>query len=151
MWGAATKPKRCASSRPVDRARARIEDVFGTWKRCHGLRGMRRRGLAKAAVQVHLTAVACNLKRTTNSRGSGMNIAPPRQSQGRPSHSAKHLRNFKVLRQPAHKAHNSLCDWNNEGEHWVGIWLRPKPSETVYRSIFRMIVVPWRRCRLIVQ
>ncbi len=38
--------------------------IFGTWKRSYGLRRMRWRGLAKAAVQVHLTAIAYNLKRS---------------------------------------------------------------------------------------
>jgi len=46
--------------------RARIEKIFGTWKRCYGLRRMRWRGLAKAAAQVHFTAAAYNLKRTLN-------------------------------------------------------------------------------------
>ena len=41
-----------------------IEKIFGTWKRCYGLRRMRWRGLAKAVAQVHLTAIAYNLKRT---------------------------------------------------------------------------------------
>lgn len=46
--------------------RGRIEKIFGTWKRSYGLRRMRWRGLAKAAAQVHLTAIAYNLKRTMN-------------------------------------------------------------------------------------
>ena len=50
--------------RPIHRVRGRIEKIIGTWKRCYGLRRMRWRGLAKAAVQVHLTAIAYNLKRT---------------------------------------------------------------------------------------
>ena len=45
---------------------SRIEKIFGTWKRTYGLRRMRWRGLAKAAVQIHLTAIAYNLKRTLN-------------------------------------------------------------------------------------
>lgn len=51
---------------PIHRVRARIEKIFGTWERSYGLRRMRMRwrGLAKAAVQVHLTAIAYNLKRT---------------------------------------------------------------------------------------
>lgn len=53
-------------NRPIHRVRGRIEKIFGTWKRCYGLRRMRWRGLAKAAVQVHLTAIAYNLKRTMN-------------------------------------------------------------------------------------
>jgi IS5 family transposase len=44
--------------------RCRIEKIFGTWKRSYGLRRMRWLGLAKAALQVRLTAMAYNLKRT---------------------------------------------------------------------------------------
>jgi IS5 family transposase len=44
--------------------RARIEKIFGTWKRSYGLRRMRWRGLAKAALQVRLTAIAYNITRT---------------------------------------------------------------------------------------
>lgn len=51
-------------NQPIHRVRGRIEKIFGTWKRCYGLRRMRWRSLAKAAVQVHLTAIAYNLKRT---------------------------------------------------------------------------------------
>jgi IS5 family transposase len=53
-------------NQPIHRVRGRIEKIFGTWKRSYGLRRMRWRwrGLAKAAVQVHLTAIAYNLKRT---------------------------------------------------------------------------------------
>ena len=53
-------------NQPIHRVRGRIEKIFGTWKRCYGLRRMRWRGLAKAAVQAHLTAIAYNLKRTMN-------------------------------------------------------------------------------------
>jgi len=53
-------------NKPIHRVRGRIEKIFGTWKRCYGLRRMRWRGLAKAAAQVHLTAIAYNLKRTMN-------------------------------------------------------------------------------------
>lgn len=52
-----------AWNRPIHRVRGRIEKIFGTWKRSYGLRRMRWRGLAKAAVQVHLTAVAYDLRR----------------------------------------------------------------------------------------
>jgi IS5 family transposase len=55
-----------AWNQPIHRVRGRIEKIFGTWKRSYGLRRMRWRGLAKAAVQVHLTAIAYNLKRTVN-------------------------------------------------------------------------------------
>jgi IS5 family transposase len=51
-------------NQPIHRVQGRIEKIFGTWKRCYGLRRMRWRGLAKAAVQVHLTAIAYSLKRT---------------------------------------------------------------------------------------
>ena len=44
--------------------RARIEKVFGTCKRIYGLRRMRWLGLAKAGLQVRLTAIAFNLRRS---------------------------------------------------------------------------------------
>ena len=44
--------------------RCRIEKVFGTWKRSYGLRRMRWLGLAKAGLQVRLTAIAYNLRRS---------------------------------------------------------------------------------------
>lgn len=50
----------------VQRVRCRIEKIFGTWKRSYGLRRMRWRGLLKATLQVRLTAIAYNLKRTSN-------------------------------------------------------------------------------------
>ena len=49
----------------VGRVRRRIEKIFGTWKRSYGLRRMRGRELAKAALQVRLTAMAYNLLRAT--------------------------------------------------------------------------------------
>lgn len=69
MWGrdeAETRRKLHEWNQPIHRVRGRIEKIFGTWKRSYGLRRMRWRGLAKAAVQVHLTAIAYNLKRTLN-------------------------------------------------------------------------------------
>ena len=69
MWGRderETLARLDAWNQPIHHVRARIEKIFGTWKRCYGLRRMRWRGLAKAAVQVHLTAIAYNLKRTLN-------------------------------------------------------------------------------------
>ena len=68
MWGRdeqETLARLDAWNAPIHRVHARIEKIFGTWKRCYGLRRMRRRGLANAA-QVHLTAIAYNLKRTMN-------------------------------------------------------------------------------------
>jgi IS5 family transposase len=67
MWGrdaAEVLARLDAWNQPIHRVRARIEKIFGTWKRCYGLRRMRWRGLAKATVQVHFTAIAYNLKRT---------------------------------------------------------------------------------------
>lgn len=67
MWGrdeAEVQARLEAWNQPIHRVRARIEKIFGTWKRSYGLRRMRWRGLAKAAVQVHLTAIAYNLKRS---------------------------------------------------------------------------------------
>ena len=53
-----------AHNAEVRRVRARIEKVFGTAKRCYGLRRMRWLGLAKAGLQVRLTAIAYNLRRS---------------------------------------------------------------------------------------
>lgn len=67
MWGrdeAETLRRLDAWNQPIHRVRGRIEKIFGTWKRSYGLRRMRWRGLAKAAVQVRFTAIAYNLKRT---------------------------------------------------------------------------------------
>ena len=50
--------------REVGAVRRRIERIFGTWKRSYGLRRMRWLGLAKAALQVRLTAIAYNLRRS---------------------------------------------------------------------------------------
>ena len=69
MWGRderETLARLDAWNQPIHRVRGRIEKIFGTWKRCYGLRRMRWRGLAKAAAQVHLTAIAYNLKRSLN-------------------------------------------------------------------------------------
>jgi IS5 family transposase len=69
MWGrdeAETLARLAAWNQPIHRVRGRIEKIFGTWKRCYGLRRMRWRGIAKGSVQVHLTAIAYNLKRTLN-------------------------------------------------------------------------------------
>lgn len=48
----------------VRHVRARIEKVFGTAKRSYGMRRMRWLGLAKAGLQVRLTAIAYNLRRS---------------------------------------------------------------------------------------
>jgi IS5 family transposase len=53
-----------AHNAAVRRVRCRIEKVFGTCKRSYGLRRMRWLGLAKAGLQVRLTAVAYNLRHT---------------------------------------------------------------------------------------
>lgn len=69
MWGrdeAETLARLAAWNAPIQRVRARIEKIFGTWKRCYGLRRMRWRGLARATAQVHFTATAYNLKRSLN-------------------------------------------------------------------------------------
>ena len=69
MWGRneqKTQAKLRAWNQPIHRVRGRIEKVFGSWKRSYGLRQMRWLGIAKAACQVRLTAIAYNLKRTLN-------------------------------------------------------------------------------------
>jgi len=52
-----------AHNKAIQRIRSRIEKIFGTWKRSYGLRRVRWRGIAKAALQVRLTATAYNLRR----------------------------------------------------------------------------------------
>lgn len=80
MWGSdkeQTLARLNAWNRPIHRVRARIEKIFGTWKRSYGLRRMRWRGLPKATAQVHLTALAYNLKRTVKIlAGFGLSISP---------------------------------------------------------------------------
>jgi transposase, IS5 family len=69
MWGhdeVETLRKLHDWNQPIHRVRARIEKIFGTWKRSYGLRRMRWRGIAKAALQIYLTATAYNLKRCFN-------------------------------------------------------------------------------------
>ena len=69
MWGRDEQETLCKLNewnQPIHRVRGRIEKIFGTWKRSYGLRRMRWRGIAKAAVQIHLTAIAYKLKRTFN-------------------------------------------------------------------------------------
>ena len=61
MWGrdeAETLQKLKDWNQPIHRVRGRIEKIFGTWKRCDGLRRMRWRRIAKVACQIHLTAIA---------------------------------------------------------------------------------------------
>lgn len=69
MWGrdeAETLARLEAWNGAIQRVRARVEKIFGTWKRCYGLRRMRWRGLARATAQVYFTATAYNLKRSLN-------------------------------------------------------------------------------------
>jgi hypothetical protein len=44
------------------RSLARIEKIFGTWKRSYRFRCMRWIGLSKARLQVHLAVIAYNVK-----------------------------------------------------------------------------------------
>lgn len=53
-----------AWNQPVHRIRGRIEKIFGTRKRSYGLRRIRWLGLAKASLQIRLTAIAYNMRRT---------------------------------------------------------------------------------------
>jgi transposase, IS5 family len=52
-----------AHNRPLRPIRARIEKIFGTWKRSYHFRAMRWIGLVKARLQVHLAAIADNVRR----------------------------------------------------------------------------------------
>jgi IS5 family transposase len=64
-WGGPEALRRLrAHNAAVRRIRARVEKVFGTCKRSYGLRRMRWLGLAKAGLQVRLTAIAYNLRRS---------------------------------------------------------------------------------------
>ena len=49
---------------PIDRVRGRVEKIFETCERSSDLRRTRWRGLAKAGLEVRLTAIAYNLRRT---------------------------------------------------------------------------------------
>jgi transposase, IS5 family len=55
--------RREAHNRPLRPIRARIEKIFGTWKRSYRFRCMRWLGLSKAKLQVHLAVIAYNFKR----------------------------------------------------------------------------------------
>jgi len=69
MWGrdeAETAKRLKAWNQPIHRIRGRIEKIFGTWKRSYGLARMRWRGLAKASLQIRLTAIAYNIKRCSS-------------------------------------------------------------------------------------
>jgi len=64
-WGGAAALARLQEhNAEVRRVRGRIEKVFGTCKRSYGMRRMRWLGLAKAGLQVRLTAMAFNLRRS---------------------------------------------------------------------------------------
>jgi hypothetical protein len=52
-----------ARNRKLAPIRARIEKIFGTWKRSYRFRAMRWVGLAKARCQIHLAVIAYNFKR----------------------------------------------------------------------------------------
>ncbi len=55
-----------AINRPIHKVRGRIEKIFGTCEQHYGLRRIIYRGIAKATLQVMLTAIAYNLKRGLN-------------------------------------------------------------------------------------
>lgn len=55
-----------AINRPIHKVRCRIEKIFGTCKQHYGLRRIVYRGIAKATLQIMLTAIAYNLKRGLN-------------------------------------------------------------------------------------
>ena len=62
------KAKLKAINDPIHAVRGRIEKIFGTWKRSYGARTMVHRGIRKATLQIMLTAIAYDLKRTFNLR-----------------------------------------------------------------------------------
>ena len=88
---------------PIHRFRARIEKIFGTWKRCYGLRRMRWRGLARAAVQVRFTALPTTSSAAPTS--STHNADTDRRHQQFRIRSAKNFTNqYSNLHSPAHRS-----------------------------------------------
>ena len=66
VWGGQEALRRLeAWNEAVGHVRRRIEKIFGTCKRSYGLSQMRWIGLAKAGLQVRLTAIAYNLRRSS--------------------------------------------------------------------------------------
>ncbi len=66
VWAGSDEEARAklkAINQPIHKVRGRIEKIFGTCKRSYGLARMTCRGLAKARLQIMLTATAYNLKR----------------------------------------------------------------------------------------
>jgi IS5 family transposase len=66
MWGRdeeETLAEPDAWDQPIHRIRGRIEKIFGTWKRSHGLRRIRWLGPAKAFLQIRPTAIAHDMRR----------------------------------------------------------------------------------------
>lgn len=110
MWGrdeGETLAKLDAWNAPIHRVRARIEKIFGTWKRCYGLRRMRWRGLAGAAAQVRLTATAYNLQRKPQHprRVTPIWTDPARHRRKKPIHPGSGFPHyFNVLNSPAHRS-----------------------------------------------
>ena len=71
VWGNEAARARLESwNLEVGTVRRRIEMIFGTCKRSYGLRRMRWLGLAKAGLQVRLTAIAYNLRRSVTILGT---------------------------------------------------------------------------------
>jgi len=65
VWGGEEALRRLEEwNQAVGRVRRRIEKIFGTCKRSYGMSRMRWIGLAKAGLQVRLTAIAYNLRRS---------------------------------------------------------------------------------------
>ena len=108
-----------AWNQPIHRARGRIKKIFRTWKRSYGLRRIRFRGLAKAAIQIGFTAIARNLKRTMNIVAAARTPQMPgahtrRRRSGFPRQSSKATepkrRRARFLN-PAHGSHY----WKQDG------------------------------------
>jgi transposase, IS5 family len=59
-------PRQHQLNRRWSRVRGRIERVFAHWKRCLGYQRVRYRGVARNQLELHLKAIAYNLKRFTN-------------------------------------------------------------------------------------
>ncbi|MGH6853582.1 MAG: transposase, partial [Methylocella sp.] len=68
-----------ARNRKLAPIRARIEKIFGTWKRSYHFRAMRWTGLAKAKLQVHFAVIAYNVKRYWRLQSAGADLTAARE------------------------------------------------------------------------
>jgi transposase, IS5 family len=145
MWvreGEDIRARLRALNGPIHHVRGRIEKISVTWKRRYGLRRMRRRGLAKASIQIHVTAIAYNLRRcltivTASVRGGGgyqnpLRFIPQghkfRSSACQTGGSQRETRKTVSFQKPVQFAHRShypeqSCCHSAKAELWLSLKL----------------------------